>query len=81
MSRKDSVFVLANTLTLFTGFGRFHWFMAIVFGWANSADSIEMLSISYVLPQASCEFKATDLQLGFLTAVGFAGNWNTFFHL
>ena len=50
--------------------------MAIIFGWANSADAVEMLSISYALPQAQCEFKASDIQMGYLTAVGFAGGWS-----
>jgi len=63
-----------------SGFGRFHIFMVIVMGWANSADTIELLSISFVLPQASCELHATDLELGFLTAVGFAGKiWQHLF--
>ena len=56
-----------------TGFGWFHFLIVIVMGWANSADAVEMLSISFVLPYASCDLNATDLQLGFLTAVGFAG--------
>ncbi|XP_067941780.1 synaptic vesicle glycoprotein 2C-like [Watersipora subatra] len=55
------------------GFGKFHFLMVFVMGWANSADAIEMLSISFVLPYASCELNATDLELGFLTAVGFGG--------
>lgn len=67
------LFLTFHVFVLTAGFGRFHILMVIVMGWANSADAVEMLSISFVLPQASCELKATDLELGFLTAVGFAG--------
>ncbi|XP_067941635.1 synaptic vesicle glycoprotein 2C-like [Watersipora subatra] len=55
------------------GFGKFHFLLVFVMGWANSSDAVEMLSISFVLPYASCELNATDLELGLLTAVGFGG--------
>jgi len=58
---------------LFLGFGRFQVLMLLVFGLAHAADAVQTMSISYVLPQASCELEATDLELGLLTAMGFAG--------
>lgn len=58
------------------GFGRFQLIAVMILGWANSADAIEVLCVSFILPYASCELKATDLELGFLTAVGFAGIYN-----
>ena len=64
------LFVMTSAVA---GFGRFHFLIGIVLGWAISSDSVEILSISFVLPYASCDLNATDLQLGFLTAVGFAG--------
>ena len=34
------------------GFGRFHYLHLFVCGWANAADAIEILCISFLLPTA-----------------------------
>ena len=34
------------------GFGRFHFIHLFVCGWANAADAIEILCISFLLPTA-----------------------------
>jgi len=47
--------------------------MVMVMGWANSADAIEMLSVSFILPPAGCEMNASSNDLALLTAMGFAG--------
>ncbi|XP_067941446.1 synaptic vesicle glycoprotein 2C-like [Watersipora subatra] len=70
---EDKKMLSADEALATAGFGKFHFLMVFVMGWANSADAVEMLSISFVLPYASCELNATDLELGFLTAVGFGG--------
>ena len=41
------------------GFGRFHYLHLFVCGWANAADAIEILCISFLLPTASCELGLT----------------------
>jgi len=38
-----------------TGFGRFHYWLLFVCGWANASDAIEILCISFVLPSATCD--------------------------
>ena len=37
-----------------TEYGRFHYWLAVVCGWANASDAIEILCISFLLPSAEC---------------------------
>ena len=34
------------------GYGRFHYWLAFICGWANASDAIEILCISFLLPSA-----------------------------
>ena len=55
------------------GFGRFHYLHLFVCGWANAADAIEILCISFLLPTASCELGLTSADKGVISAVMFLG--------
>ena len=35
-----------------TGYGRFHYWLAFICGWANASDAVEILCISFLLPSA-----------------------------
>ena len=41
------------------GFGKFHYWLLFVCGWANASDAVEILCISFVLPAATCDFALT----------------------
>lgn len=41
------------------GFGRFHYWLLFVCGWANASDAVEILCISFVLPAATCDLELT----------------------
>ena len=41
------------------GFGRFHYWLLFVCGWANASDAVEILCISFVLPAATCDLDLT----------------------
>ena len=34
------------------GYGRFHYWLAFICGWANASDAVEILCISFLLPSA-----------------------------
>ncbi|XP_071479724.1 synaptic vesicle glycoprotein 2C-like [Diadema antillarum] len=55
------------------GSGRFHAVLLIVCGWANISDSAEILSVSFLLPQASKTMGITSFEKGLLTSVVFVG--------
>jgi len=55
------------------GFGRFQIWMLLVFGWSRLADGLGNVSPSYIMPQVSCEFLATDLELSLFTSAGLIG--------
>ena len=57
----------------FSGYGRFHYSLLLLCGWALSSDAIEVLSISFVLPAATCDLQLTSTDKGWLTAVIFIG--------
>ena len=46
------------------GFGRFHYWLLFVCGWANASDAVEILCISFVLPAATCDFDLTSEDKG-----------------
>lgn len=56
------------------GFGKFHVFLLLICGLANSSDAIEILCISFVLPSAECDLKMTSTDKGFLSSITFLGN-------
>jgi len=55
------------------GFGRFHYWLLFVCGWANASDAVEILCISFVLPAATCDFDLTSEDKGWLSAILFIG--------
>lgn len=58
---------------MFLGYGKFHIFVLILCGWAVSSDAIEVLSVSFMLPSATCELKLSSSDKGWLNAVIFIG--------
>ena len=56
-----------------TGFGKFHYWLLFVCGWANASDAIEILCISFVLPSASCDLNLSSEDKGWLSAITFIG--------
>jgi len=55
------------------GFGKFHYWLLFVCGWANASDAVEILCISFVLPAATCDFALTSEDKGWLSAILFIG--------
>jgi len=59
------------------GVGRFHAWLLLVLAWVHCADALGYTSMSYVMPPASCELDATDLDLSLITTMGLVGKWNS----
>lgn len=55
------------------GFGRYHIYLLLICGWAVSSDAIEVLSVSFLLPSATCDLKLTSSDKGWLNATVFLG--------
>ena len=55
------------------GFGKFHYWLLFVCGWANASDAVEILCISFVLPAATCDLELTTSDKGWLSAILFIG--------
>ena len=51
----------------------FHYWLMFVCGWANAADAIEILCISFLLPSAECDLELTGARKGNLTLILFVG--------
>ena len=56
-----------------TGYGRFHYLLTLVCGWANASDAVEILCISFLLPSAECDLQLTQARKGWLSAILFVG--------
>ena len=56
-----------------TGYGRFHYLLMFVCGWANASDAVEILCISFLLPSAECDLELTPARKGWLSAILFVG--------
>ncbi|OWF42994.1 synaptic vesicle glycoprotein 2C-like [Mizuhopecten yessoensis] len=56
-----------------TGYGKFHYLVLALCGWAVSSDAIEVLSISFVLPAAQCDLHLTSNDKGWLNSIMFVG--------
>jgi len=56
-----------------TGYGYFHYGLLLLCGWALSSDAIEVLSLSFILPPATCELSLSSHNKGWLTAIIFVG--------
>lgn len=62
-----------TSASIVVGFGKFHYWLLFVAGWANASDAIEILCISLLLPSAQCDLKLTSGDKGWLTAILFIG--------
>ncbi|TRY68645.1 hypothetical protein TCAL_07687 [Tigriopus californicus] len=56
-----------------SSYGKFHYWFLFVCGWANAADAVEVLCISFLLPSAQCDLRLTSVDKGWLTAILFIG--------
>lgn len=56
-----------------TGYGRFHWLVLFLCGWAVSSDAIEVLSVSFMLPSAQKDLDMSSVDKGWLNAIIFVG--------
>lgn len=55
------------------GYGKFHYWLLLACGWANAADAVEILCVSFLLPAAECDLHLTTSQKGTLSAIVFLG--------
>ncbi|XP_023330505.1 synaptic vesicle glycoprotein 2B [Eurytemora carolleeae] len=55
------------------GYGKFHYILLMVCGWANASDAIEILCISFLLPSAECDLNLSAERKGWLSAILFVG--------
>ncbi|XP_002734267.1 synaptic vesicle glycoprotein 2B-like [Saccoglossus kowalevskii] len=55
------------------GFGLYHYMLLCVCGWANASDAVEMLCVSFLMPQAKTDMHLTGLEEGWLSATIFVG--------
>ena len=62
-----------DTALTHVGYGRWHWWLAWVCGWANASDAVELLAISFLLPSAQCELELTNLRKSVIVMIGFVG--------
>ncbi|PVD36562.1 hypothetical protein C0Q70_03547 [Pomacea canaliculata] len=53
--------------------GRFHVLLLLLCGWAVSSDAIEVLSVSFLLPSATCDLHLSSQDKGWLNAIVFVG--------
>ncbi|KAK6178546.1 hypothetical protein SNE40_013313 [Patella caerulea] len=56
-----------------TGYGKFHVLLVLLCGWAVSSDAVEVLSVSFLLPSATCDLNLTSSDKGWLNAIVFVG--------
>ena len=62
-------------LLVWIGFGKFHALLLIVCGWANMSDAVEILSVSFLLPDASLDMNISSVEKGLLTSIIFVGEY------
>ena len=62
-----------DTALVRTGYGKFHYWLMFVCGWANASDAVEILCISFLLPSAECDLELTPSRKGWLSAILFIG--------
>merc|ERR550519_3156761 len=58
---------------MIAGYGKFHYWLLFVCGWANASDAVEVLCISFLLPSAECDLSLTSDRKGWLSAILFVG--------
>jgi len=55
------------------GYGRFHYWLLFICGWANASDAIEIIAISFLLPSAECDLDLDSNRKGWLSGILFIG--------
>lgn len=55
------------------GYGRFHYILLFICGWANASDAIEIIAVSFLLPSAECDLDLDSGRKGWLTGILFIG--------
>ncbi|XP_075248752.1 synaptic vesicle glycoprotein 2C-like isoform X2 [Convolutriloba macropyga] len=55
------------------GFGRFQYALALICGWANASDAVEILSVSFILSPAQCAMNLSSGEKGVLSSIVFVG--------
>jgi len=55
------------------GFGRFHYKLLLLCGLALLGNTMQILSVSLVLPLATCEFHLTEIQHSWFSNILFFG--------
>ncbi len=63
---------------LIAGYGRFHYTLLALCGWALSSDAIEVLAISFILPPATCDLNMSNSDKGLLNSSVFLGTLSPF---
>jgi len=56
-----------------TGYGKFHYLLLAICGWANASDAIEMIAVSFLLPSAECDLDMNSARKGWVTSSMFIG--------
>lgn len=67
------IHLIMDDSDVISGYGRFHYQLLALCGWALSSDAIEILSISFVLPPAMCQLQLSDSSKGWLNSAVFLG--------
>ena len=74
-AKKDSSSVISDYDSALSqvGYGKWHYWLAWVCGWANASDAIELLCISFLLPSAECDLELTNFRKSAILMIGFVG--------
>ncbi|XP_014284287.1 synaptic vesicle glycoprotein 2B [Halyomorpha halys] len=56
-----------------TGYGKFHYYVLILFGGTYIASSMEVTLVSFIIPAAKCDFSMSSRDAGILTAAPLFG--------
>jgi len=62
-----------DSALLSCGYGKFHYWLCWVCGWANASDAVEIIAISFLLPSAECDLQLSPNRKGWLSAILFVG--------
>ncbi len=71
-SRRDGEYTYEEAISS-VGYGKFHYLLLALCGWALSSDAIEVLAISFILPPATCDLGLSNEDKGLVSAIIFAG--------
>ncbi|XP_041374930.1 synaptic vesicle glycoprotein 2C-like [Gigantopelta aegis] len=71
-SSEKEVFIFEDAIKS-TGYGKYHIYILLLCGWAVSSDAVEVLSVSFLLPSASCDLHMNSADKGWLSAIVFVG--------